>query len=734
MADLFFSFGKMHPGALVLNNYPRTMRELSIPGNPVYDLAAVDILRARERGIPRYNEFRRQLGLEPIRTFEDLTDDPEQLAALKRVYRDVEEIDLLIGNRAEAHRPEHFGFGETLFQIFILNASRRLSADRFYTENFNAETYTPEGLSWIDENDMKTVLLRHFPELSRTGLANVSNAFEPWDNEQPEALSRPPLLAVVPKEGGGAQDLRTGRTHVLARARFFLYRCTVGFCVWIGFRQRTHPLEPPQEGTVRFRPYAQAFPDMPLPGIYDAETFPASDRAKERLRRIKLQKTVLTWLQRRVLPAYTPPVPRSPERFLDAVYPYFFRRAWPTPPRVPPDLKSEGDGKEPDILALLAVRGPFGSYLRRTTADEVSAGEASAEDYVVDLSWMLEYGTFEGLVRPGGKAVLSAQDGRLVTSALHYPGSSGNGGDSRQAWRTRDALLAAMNEDLTTFRHNLSAHLAMLTPFALATTNRLGTKHPVRRLLHHCFHTVLIGNREIGEFQLPGPEGFSATIFSHDHRVLARMATDYLRRFDFWDFEPRTQFSRRGTLDTPFTYPYRDNVLQLWRVTHAYADEYLRLYYPGDVVTPDPELDGWLAELDRLVPNGVRRPAEGLTREWLTCLCATVIHVSTVEHDLLNNAVWDYSTPSWIVPTAVPSSGELMDQRRAFDLIATLIGTWKPYNMLLSEEIAALALDPRARRVTERWIERLREIQEGMPIPRHSDLVYPENLDVSLSN
>jgi tetratricopeptide (TPR) repeat protein len=184
MGDLIFSFGKMHPGALVLNNYPRAMRELSLPGNPVYDLAAVDILRARERGVPRYNEFRRQLGLKPIRTFEDLTDDKDQLEKLRSVYKDVEEIDLLVGNRAEAHRPDWFGFGETLFQVFILNASRRLQADRFFTESFTEETYTPEGLQWIDDSDFKAVLLRHHPKLAQTGLAGVTNAFEPWDTDE----------------------------------------------------------------------------------------------------------------------------------------------------------------------------------------------------------------------------------------------------------------------------------------------------------------------------------------------------------------------------------------------------------------------------------------------------------------------------------------------------------------------------------------------------------------------
>ena len=185
MADLFYSFGVQHPGQLVLNNYPDFMRELSVPGNPLFDMGAVDILRARERGVPRYNEFRRQLGLNPIRTFDDLTDDAEQVRKLKDVYGDqpgdVEKLDLLIGTLAEGHRPTGFGFGETLFQIFILNATRRLQADRFYTDSYNEQTYTKEGLTWIDTSDLKTVILRHFPELAQTGLGNIKNAFEPWD-------------------------------------------------------------------------------------------------------------------------------------------------------------------------------------------------------------------------------------------------------------------------------------------------------------------------------------------------------------------------------------------------------------------------------------------------------------------------------------------------------------------------------------------------------------------------
>ncbi|HPR00678.1 MAG TPA: peroxidase family protein [Saprospiraceae bacterium] len=194
---LIHSFATQNPGQLVLNNYPHFMRELSIPGNPVYDMGAVDLLRARERGVPRYNEFRRQLGLNPIRTFSDLNDDPEIVRKLETCYGsepgDVEKLDLMIGTLGEAHRPTGFGFGETLFQIFLLNATRRLQADRFYTDCYDEAHYTREGLEWIDQNDFKSVLLRHYPELANTGLANIKNAFEPWDERERLDPARHPL-------------------------------------------------------------------------------------------------------------------------------------------------------------------------------------------------------------------------------------------------------------------------------------------------------------------------------------------------------------------------------------------------------------------------------------------------------------------------------------------------------------------------------------------------------------
>jgi hypothetical protein len=200
MATLLNSFGHQHMPALVNNNYPAFMCELSVPGQPVIDLGTVDIFRARERGVPPYNEFRRMLGLKPIQRFEDLGCSGETVEILERLYgagpRGVEKLDLLAGTSCELWRPENFGFGETMFTVFIQMASRRLQGDPFYTEKFNHRYYTRTGMKLVDEASFKSVLLEHYPELERTGLCNVENAFEPWGTSAREHPEEHPLASI----------------------------------------------------------------------------------------------------------------------------------------------------------------------------------------------------------------------------------------------------------------------------------------------------------------------------------------------------------------------------------------------------------------------------------------------------------------------------------------------------------------------------------------------------------
>jgi hypothetical protein len=292
LADWTLSLGRQRLGALTLENAPRFLQGLELPGRldgtPTrkIDVVALDIVRDRERGVPRFNEFRRQYGLKSLTSFDDFVerrlldkeaagtldqDDAQTLARQKRlvgILREVygrhrcdesklittaqswmaggkprpitdclgkrhgewvdniEDLDLYVGWHAETTRPHGFAISETQFQVFILNASRRLYSDRFFTSSYRPEFYSTLGLRWVNENGpdgrvmeagtpngearqvapLKRVLLRTMPELAEE-LAPVVNAFDPWARERGEYYS----LAWKPRPGAESDEAFASR-------------------------------------------------------------------------------------------------------------------------------------------------------------------------------------------------------------------------------------------------------------------------------------------------------------------------------------------------------------------------------------------------------------------------------------------------------------------------------------------------------------------------------------------
>jgi len=178
--DLLYSLGVAHPGALRLHNYPRHLQNLVQDNGERFDLATVDILRDRERGVPRYNRFRRLLHKPPLTSFDQLSDNATWNDEMRRVYDDdLEQVDLLVGLMAEP-LPPGFGFSETAFRVFILMASRRLKSDRFLSKDYREEVYTTEGIRWVERNSMISVLTRHFPAVA-PAVKGIESAFHPWN-------------------------------------------------------------------------------------------------------------------------------------------------------------------------------------------------------------------------------------------------------------------------------------------------------------------------------------------------------------------------------------------------------------------------------------------------------------------------------------------------------------------------------------------------------------------------
>ncbi|PHS39848.1 MAG: oxygenase [Sulfurovum sp.] len=259
MRNWALSLGRQRLGALTLQNHALFLQNLELPRlkskSNKLDIAALDLIRDRERGVPRFNEFRRQYGLTQLSSFDDFIDkrldkdsaerkEQERLIGLMReVYGqhqcdeskiitdaqlnadgsrindclghpngtmvdNIEDLDTVVGWLAEFTRPHGFAISETQFHVFILNASRRLFSDRFFTSSFRPEFYSSMGIEWVSNNGpdgkqmekelynghkvevspLKRVMIRTMPELSGQ-LADVMNVFDPWARDRGEYYS-----------------------------------------------------------------------------------------------------------------------------------------------------------------------------------------------------------------------------------------------------------------------------------------------------------------------------------------------------------------------------------------------------------------------------------------------------------------------------------------------------------------------------------------------------------------
>jgi len=105
------------------------------PNEGGLDLAAININRGRERGLPDYNTVREDFGLPRVNSFMDITRSDEEANVLAQVYGgDVDNIDPWVGMLAEYHMPGAL-FGELVMTIIERQFQLLRDGDRFYFEN-----------------------------------------------------------------------------------------------------------------------------------------------------------------------------------------------------------------------------------------------------------------------------------------------------------------------------------------------------------------------------------------------------------------------------------------------------------------------------------------------------------------------------------------------------------------------------------------------------------------------
>ncbi|CAI4215599.1 unnamed protein product [Parascedosporium putredinis] len=126
-------------GAFGARNVPRVMKPIEIMG----------ILQGRKWNCAGLNEFRKQFGLKPYETFEDINPDEDVASHLRHLYQHPDNVELYPGLVSEAAKaPMVPGVGiaptYTISRVVLSDAVCLVRGDRFYTTE-----YHPRGLtSW----------------------------------------------------------------------------------------------------------------------------------------------------------------------------------------------------------------------------------------------------------------------------------------------------------------------------------------------------------------------------------------------------------------------------------------------------------------------------------------------------------------------------------------------------------------------------------------------------------
>jgi hypothetical protein len=126
------------------------------PGSGGFDLAALNIQRGRDHGLPGYNTVRIALGLSPAASFGDVTSDPTLQASLASVYASPDEMDVWVGGLAEDHYRDAL-VGELVFTVLKRQFEALRDGDRLWYER----TFEGRLLSWLEGQRLASVIRRN---------------------------------------------------------------------------------------------------------------------------------------------------------------------------------------------------------------------------------------------------------------------------------------------------------------------------------------------------------------------------------------------------------------------------------------------------------------------------------------------------------------------------------------------------------------------------------------------
>jgi hypothetical protein len=128
------------------------------PGSGGLDLAAMNIQRGRERGLPDYNTIRAAFDLPIVEEFENISADPYLNIKFKNIFGSIDNIDPWVGFLAEDHM-DYSLFGESVMKIVGQQFLNLRDGDRFYY--INDTELTNDDLDLINTSFLSDIIMRN---------------------------------------------------------------------------------------------------------------------------------------------------------------------------------------------------------------------------------------------------------------------------------------------------------------------------------------------------------------------------------------------------------------------------------------------------------------------------------------------------------------------------------------------------------------------------------------------
>lgn len=486
-------------------------------------------------------------------------------------------------------------------------------------------------------------------------------------------------------------------------------------------------------------PLCEAYPAIPISGIRVAKKVPKDEtRTSEEFKMRLLAKlgTVFSPMQ-----AGRPGIAIDSHQAIDEAYSQRHRetviqhasavRIDPhrmlRPPTMPVELQGIPD------LGMLALRGPYAGYLRKAPT--------GPDDFEWDLNELSSYSHHSELYPPWAHVLFKADPARTSLNAVRIRCELGSirPGDANWPLATKIAVCAATTHTALV-RHWTWTHLIGGEYLSAATRNHLPLDHPLCRLLWPHMVGTHASNRLATIGQLV-PEGDFEAIYSLTYSGLCQLIGKASQGFNLRSCDPEEDARHRGLLETGLPMHTFSNCRRIFRVIQAHAERYLLLYFTDEEIRTNESIRNWLADVERLLPNGTGLPSTPLTCLALARVVARFIYMVSVQHEQLGTQLWNYQLWAHTHPVRVYRDGRRVPE----DVYQRLVNSNYVLNVVrspLMQDYAPLAvIEPDrpdrhrdAEAVFSRFLLELTRLQRKMERkPWAAWALYPADLEANIN-